>query len=513
MNTSSRLRSTSSSSGSINDEGERHDWKRGSEKHISKRRRIRPSPNLSKSSGNVENVTRSYTPPTRLVTSEPIQVAQLIAEELTKHTAKRYPGVSVSDCDIPEFDPFKDDVLVWTKKVDEHADIYKWEDKYISHLAINKLKGSAKIWFQSLREIPRTWNDWKNILVKTFPPSRDLCTMMTHILMFRPKENQNLFEYCFEKLSLIRRLNLNLSGKDEVNLIIGGFHNENLKLAVKSAGISDPAYLAAYIKDLGNDSGCTQVLVFIDSFTKFCFIYAVRNTKTKYVIDKFNEMIKIFGVPKRIISDRSKSFTSKLFQNFCASLKVTHHLTAVGMPRGNGQVERYNRTILSSLSTMGADKDDDEWHENISNIQLGLNNTLNKVINTSPSEALLGYRTEPSNFGTTEDLIVDVTQVRRNIVERNNLQQQQQKKRFDSLRAKPIAWSIGDLVLVQISSIVTSGSSRKLVPKWKGPFRISQILDNDRYQVNEIAGSTRSRVPYTGVYATEHMKRWRIIDE
>lgn len=30
-----------------------------------------------------------------------------------------------------------------------------------------------------------------------------------------------------------------------------------------------------------------------------------------------------------------------------------HHLNAVRMPRGNDQVQRYNKTILDALSTMG----------------------------------------------------------------------------------------------------------------------------------------------------------------
>lgn len=266
-------------------------------------------------------------------------------------------------------------------------------------------------------------------------------------------------------------------------------------------------HLGPFCKSKQNN---THVLVTVDAFTKFCFVKAVRNTKTKYVVQELNEIIKVFGAPKRIITDRGRSFTSKRFKDFNDERNIRHHLNAVGMPRGNGQVERYNKTILDSLSTMGADKSDDEWDENVMNIQLGLNNTLNRAITTTPSEALLGYRTGPHNFDSVEhdEDHIDVKKLRKNISDQIATDQLQQKTQFDLHRAKSLNLSVGELVLVKISSIVSTGTSRKLVPKWKGPFKVSKVLENDRYEVVDIPGSRRSRIPYSGVYAVEHIKRW-----
>lgn len=258
--------------------------------------------------------------------------------------------------------------------------------------------------------------------------------------------------------------------------------------------------------------GNSYVLTIVDAFTKFCFVRSVPNTKTKYVVTELNNIMQIFGVPRRIISDRGKSFVSQKFREFCEQKNITHHLNAVGMPRGNGQVERYNKTILDALSTMGADRDDDEWDDNILNIQLGINNTINRGIDAVPSEVLLGYRSGPSNVGTVVDHddpdAVDVTALRNKITDKIKVMQAQQKDKFDAHRAEPVNYSEGDLVLVKISSIVSTGQSKKLVPKWKGPFKVSKVLENDRYEVKGIFGSERSRVPYTGVYAIEHMKKW-----
>lgn len=180
------------------------------------------------------------------------------------------------------------------------------------------------------------------------------------------------------------------------------------------------------------------------------------------------------------------------------------------MPRGNGQVERYNRTIIDSLSTMGANCDDDEWDQNIMNIQLGLNGRINKALNASPSEVLLGYRVSGQIAYNPPELTspVDVSALRSQIIANTTKYQAQQKQRFDEKRCSPVKYHIDDLILMKITSLPATGSSRKLMPKWKDPFPVSKVLGNDRYEVKEIPGMERSQNPYVGVTAIENMKPW-----
>lgn len=269
-------------------------------------------------------------------------------------------------------------------------------------------------------------------------------------------------------------------------------------------------HLGPFIK---TKSGNTQLLVIVDAFTKFILIYAVKSTKTKFTIRALKDMIKVFGVPRRIISDRGKSFTSTKFQQFCQNIGTKHYLNAVAVPRANGQVERYNRTILNSLATMGANYDDDCWDENIANIQLGLNGTLNKAIGVSPSEALFGFRVFSQGQLELEREAVDVTAIRANIEERQDKYQSDQKRRFDLKRSRAHPYAQGDLVLIRITTAAASGTSRKLLPKWRGPFRVTKVLGNDRYEVADIPGNTRSRLRYSGIAAVDNMRPWIHFDE
>jgi len=49
--------------------------------------------------------------------------------------------------------------------------------------------------------------------------------------------------------------------------------------------------------------GYKHILVIIDAFTKFCWLFPTRNTTSKEVVDKMNILQATFGNPTRLISD------------------------------------------------------------------------------------------------------------------------------------------------------------------------------------------------------------------
>jgi transposase InsO family protein len=260
-------------------------------------------------------------------------------------------------------------------------------------------------------------------------------------------------------------------------------------------------HLGPFVK---TKEGNTQLFLIIDAFTKFILLYPVKSTKSKLAIKCLQDMIKVFGVPRRIICDHGRSFTSEKFREFCDHIQTKIHFNAVATPRGNGQVERYNRTVLDSLANMGADLDDDCWDENLHNVQLGLNGTLNRAVGVSPSEALMGFRVVSGGLLEPEDRTpLDVTEIRARMVAHTELYQASQKNRFDHPHSTPRLYQEGDLVLIRISSTPATGSSQKLLPKWRGPFQVAKVLGNDRYEVKDIPGTGRSMLRYSGVAAVD----------
>lgn len=259
--------------------------------------------------------------------------------------------------------------------------------------------------------------------------------------------------------------------------------------------------------------GKKYVFAVIDSFTKFILLHAVKNTTTAAVLRFLKTTFTTYGIPTRLITDRGSAFTSKGFKDFTKLKGIKHILNAVATPRANGQIERYNATILQALAT--SIKHDDEWEKRLPDIQFAMNNTKNASTSLTPSELLMGYRPRASadsaltiKIQPERPVIKDLNKVRVDVKRRMTNDQRKQKERFDLKRLRPRRYNVGDLVMVR-KRPTADGGSRKLLPRYKGPLQVEKILPNDRYLVSEIRGSTRSsRAPFRNVESVEHLKKW-----
>lgn len=262
-----------------------------------------------------------------------------------------------------------------------------------------------------------------------------------------------------------------------------------------------------------------HILVIIDAFTKFIFVKPVKSVKTSITIQIFEDYFSLFGVPRRVISDRGTCFTSKEFSDFINKKGIKHILNAVASPRANGQVERYNRTIVDALTAANHDKPENEWDLRLPQIQWSLNNTINKAIGRTPSEMLFGVQTTGVSDGIMNSVVseshvqLDRDKIRTDaelLIQRN---QQKQKERFDSSHKPPAQYKIGDLVRIEKEIRTESGHSRKLLPKFVGPFRISKVIGNDRYEVEDTPITRKEgSKPYRSVYAVDKIHPWLVFN-
>lgn len=111
----------------------------------------------------------------------------------------------------------------------------------------------------------------------------------------------------------------------------------------------------------------------------------------------------------------------------------------------------------------------------------GLNNIV-KGIGRPPAEMLsvtrLSGTTEVIMKSTLEDCRESNSQKRDTIRADVCLHdQEKQKKRFDKTRGKPRYFVLGDLLRVERT--VCPGKSKKLMPKYYGPYKIVCVFDND----------------------------------
>lgn len=267
--------------------------------------------------------------------------------------------------------------------------------------------------------------------------------------------------------------------------------------------------------------GNSYLLVIVDGFTKFANITAVRNTQSNTTIRVLRDHISYFGTPTRLITDRGSCFTSHTFKDFTKSIGVKHILNAVATPRANGQVERFNRTILDALSTKTHGKDDRTWDEQIPDIQLGLNTSVHSTTKKSPCELLFGYKVSGTSEGIMSEVIKDTTEVlspeklnelRQSSGNLIKAQQEKDKIRFNKKRKPSHVFSEGDLVRVEREISHNDGKSKKLVAKFQGPYRITKILPNDRFVVKDTPLTRKNNRGYEAVVAGDKLRPWLNFD-
>lgn len=95
-------------------------------------------------------------------------------------------------------------------------------------------------------------------------------------------------------------------------------------------------------------------------------------------------------MPRRIICDRGSSFSGKSFEEFTKDLGIKAVFNATATSRANGQIERYNRTILSSISA--THENERKWNNIISSVVFSINSSINNATGKSPYELFLGYK-------------------------------------------------------------------------------------------------------------------------
>ncbi|KAJ8937624.1 hypothetical protein NQ318_003741 [Aromia moschata] len=254
----------------------------------------------------------------------------------------------------------------------------------------------------------------------------------------------------------------------------------------------------------------THIITAIDGFTKFLFIKAVRSTKVGPVLTFLDEVINTFGVPRRLICDRGSCFTSKSFAEYCQRLGIKVNYNATATPRANGQAERYNRTILASLASTS--DDERRWDDTLQQIRWGINTTINKTTNKTPCELLMGFQPRQANDAYLSAEVCstkrdeNLLETRATTSKRIQSLQSRQKQRYDAKRKAPNTYVVGQHVLIRKTIGTNDGKSRKLLPKFSGPYVITKILDHDRYVVKDLPGSTKSQKPYEGVIAIDKLK-------
>jgi len=258
-----------------------------------------------------------------------------------------------------------------------------------------------------------------------------------------------------------------------------------------------------------------HVLVVIDAMTKFTRLYPTKTTNSKEAIKALSEYFRAYSRPKTLISDRGTCFTSNEFKQFVESNNIKHIKIATGSPQANGQVERVNRSLGQMIAKASASDKSLSLDNILENIEFAMNNSQHRALKEHPSVVLFGIAQKGKILDTLKENVVEQNQIIDRNLERvrDNVQVKQKKlqeyneSNANKKRKESKKYKEGDLVMIRnFDSHV--GASRKLIPRFRGPYQISKVLRNDRYLIVDTENFQQSRAPYKGVWAVSNMKPW-----
>ena len=102
-----------------------------------------------------------------------------------------------------------------------------------------------------------------------------------------------------------------------------------------------------------------------------------------------------YGPPKTLISDNGKQFAAKFFEAVCSLLGLSNIFTSTYHPQTNGQVERYNRTMLAMLRNY-VNEHQNDWDRYTTALTYAYNNHVHRSTGTTPFS--LGFSRPPPEF-------------------------------------------------------------------------------------------------------------------
>jgi transposase InsO family protein len=157
-----------------------------------------------------------------------------------------------------------------------------------------------------------------------------------------------------------------------------------------------------FVTGLPKSGGKDVLMVVVDKFTKYCHLITLSHPfKAMEVAQLFLDNIyKLHGLPAKIITDRDLLFTSSFWEELMKMLGIKLNFSTAYHPQTDGQTKRLNQCIEGYLRCMVFQRPK-EWSKWIPLAEWWYNSNFQSALNTTPFEALYGYKPPQLSLGAT----------------------------------------------------------------------------------------------------------------
>ena len=257
-----------------------------------------------------------------------------------------------------------------------------------------------------------------------------------------------------------------------------------------------------------------------DAFSKWTEVVALPNQTAETTCRALMDRIVLYhGPPKIIITDRGSNFTSRLFNSLCKKLKTKHKTTTAYHPQSNGMTERFNKTVVEMIRKY-VDDGFENWEEALGPMASAYRNSVHSstmespyffITARDPSMVIDRFLIPEPELITPQDyksqtmkrLREGFSLARKNLMDART----QQKKQYDK-RAEECDFRVGDRVLLDVK-VTKLGTSKKLNPRYQGPYRIYKVNDNSTVEIRSYNGGKTQLTHVNRLKALTESMIWR----
>ena len=240
-----------------------------------------------------------------------------------------------------------------------------------------------------------------------------------------------------------------------------------------------------FITGLPVSQGCSVILTVVDRFSKQVHFIPLKALPSAVGTARLllQHVIRIHGIPSDIVSDRGPQFVSRVWRSFCKDLGITVSLSSGHHPQTNGQCERANQVVESTLRCLCQDRPR-TWVKELPWIELAVNSMTSSSTGVSAFEAAFGYQPpllpQSDGSGDAPSVLGGIRRARRvwRRVRAAMGRANRRSSRAANRKRRPAPhYRVGQRVWLRSRDITLPECSRKLGPRYIGPYPVVAVVN------------------------------------
>ncbi|KAI3412628.1 Hydrolase_4 domain-containing protein [Psidium guajava] len=246
-----------------------------------------------------------------------------------------------------------------------------------------------------------------------------------------------------------------------------------------------------FIVGLPKSEGCRTLMVVVDRFSKYAtFVPATDDCPAEEAAKLFlKHVVKHWGVPRTIVSDRDPRFTGRFWTELFKLLGTDLNFSTSLHPQTDGQTERVNALLeVYMRHYMSATQRD--WAKLIDVAQFSYNLQRSESTGRSPFEIVMGQQPlTPSAIASGHKGSSPAAhKVAKEWHEQAELARtclhkaSKRTKKWADRKRRHVEYQVGDQVLCKLP-LRYKGVHKALLRRYEGPFRITQRIGNAAYKL------------------------------